>query len=116
MDKAKRKMLMMQYKFRKPEMGIISFHCLPTGDYFLGPSVDTKADINSNSFQLDAYMHPNSELQGLWKRYGKPAFEVGVAKVLPYDEKEPDRKDYAKELDKLYRKCIKSVPHGRAIR
>jgi hypothetical protein len=52
METIRRKELLMEYKHRKPEMGIISFRCIATGDVIFYPSKDTKADINGNSFQL----------------------------------------------------------------
>lgn len=112
----RRKMLLMKYKYRKPEMGVISFQCLPTQEYFLGPSNDTKADINSNSFKLEANYHPNSILQKLWNQYGKSAFEIGVMKVLPYDEKNADKTDYTKDLEALYSSCIRNIPNARRIK
>jgi len=58
-DENRKKQLLLKYKYRKPEMGIIYFKCISTGDIFIGISKDTKADINSNSFKLGGNLHPN---------------------------------------------------------
>lgn len=52
MDTKRKKELLQQWKNRRPEMGVISFRCKKTGESFLGISKDTKADFNSNRFQL----------------------------------------------------------------
>jgi hypothetical protein len=112
----RKKQLLMESKYRKPEMGIISFRCMPTQDIFIGPSNDTKADINSNSFKLEVNGHPNLILQKLWNQYGKSAFETGVLEVLPYDEKNVDKKDYTKELEELCNRHIRNIPNARRIK
>ncbi len=40
MDKKRRKELLESYKNRRPEMGVISYHCKETGETFLGISQD----------------------------------------------------------------------------
>lgn len=100
MDAKRKKELLFAYKNRKPEMGVIAFRCTVTHDIFFHPSKDTKADINSSSFQLEFGNHPNRNLQALWNEHGAVNFEIAVAEVLPYDEKETD-KDYTEDLEKL---------------
>ena len=85
MDKAQRKALVEEWKNRCPEMGVISIRCKATGEAFLGASKDTKADFNSNRFQLSAGMHPNKRLAELWNQYGEGGFELSVVKVLKYN-------------------------------
>lgn len=105
MDDKRKKQLLWEYKNRKPEMGIISVYCVPANKRFLEPSRDTKADINSNSFQLSLGSHPNKELQKLWQEYGAENFEIGVFEVLPYDEKE-ENKDYTSDMEQLLERCF----------
>lgn len=96
----RRRILLEEYKNRRPEMGVICFRCVPTDDAFFYPSKDTKADKNSNRFKLASGFHPNRQLLALWKEHGEAQFELSVAQVLEYDEKEPD-KDYVPELEAL---------------
>lgn len=116
MDENKKKQLLLKYKYRKPEMGIIYFKCTSTGDIFIGISKDTKADINSNSFKLRGKLHPNHILQKMWDDYGIDNFENGVLEVLPYDEKDKDKDDYTKELESLYERKFRSLPNASRIK
>ena len=103
MDKEKKKQLLEEYKYRKPEMGVISFKCLTTGESFLGVSSDTRADFNSNLAKLNFGGHPNKQLLSLWQTYGQDNFEVNVIKVLKY--KDPDE-DHKGELEALREICL----------
>lgn len=114
MDMKRKKQLLWEYKNRKPEMGILSFYCIPTKESFLGYSKDTKADINSSSFKLDANYHPNPSLQKLWNEYGKENFEVTVLEVLAYD-KDGVKEDYTKELEQLLACYLEQVEHSRRL-
>lgn len=116
MDENRKKQLLLKYKYRKPEMGIIYFKSISTGDIFIGISKDTKADINSNSFKLGGNLHPNHTLQKIWGDYGRDNFEIGVLEVLPYDEKDKDKDDYTKELESLYERKLRSFPNTRRIK
>jgi hypothetical protein len=105
MDAARKKELALEYKHRRPEMGVISFRCAVTGDAFFYPTRNMKSDINRNRFQLELGNHPNRELQALWEKHGSSNFNIAVAETLPYDEKEADR-DYAADLEKLCERHI----------
>lgn len=116
MDENRKKQLLLKYKYRKPEMGIIYFKCISTKDIFIGISKDTKADINSNSFKLGGNLHPNPILQKMWDDYGRDNFEIGVLEVLPYEEKDKDKDDYTKELESLYERNLRNLPNARRIK
>lgn len=64
----------------------------------MGISKDTKADFNSNRFQLSMGMHPNKRLTELWNQYGEDGFEFSVVKILKYEN--PDD-DHIEELETL---------------
>lgn len=113
MDKQRRRELMEEYKNRRPEMGVISFHCAATGELFLGASNDTKADFNSNCFQLDTKGHSNKRLQELWSQYGRDGFTLSVARVLKYEDPKADHRE---ELDKLLEQCLESSEGAKLIR
>lgn len=116
MDENKKKLLLLKYKYRKPEMGIIYYKCISTGDIFIGISKDTKADINGNSFKLRGNLHPNHILQNMWNDNGMDNFEIGVLEVLPYDKKDKDKDDYTKELESLYERKLRSFPNAGRIK
>ena len=111
----RKKQLLMEYKHRKTEMGIISFLCVPTKESFIGHSQDTKAYINSNRFKLEANLHRNSELQKLWNQNGESSFEIGVLDVLPYDEKDKEKEDYTKELEAMCSRYLRNIERARRI-
>lgn len=112
MDKQSRKELINEYKNRKAEMGIISYHCIPTDEYFLDISKDTKADLNSHRFKLNANWHGNQELQSLWKEHGEAGFEVSVIEELEYEDL---TKDYTKELEEMLNKQLATKQHAKRI-
>ncbi|NLV17129.1 MAG: GIY-YIG nuclease family protein [Syntrophomonadaceae bacterium] len=112
MDMQRRKQLLEEYKNKKPEMGVISFRCITTGDAFLGISKDTRADFNSNRCKLKANWHPNKRLQELWNQYGENKFELSVKQVLKYED---PRADHTEELEKLLIRCLESNSDARRI-
>lgn len=118
MDENRKKQILLKYKYRKSEMGIIYFKCISMGDIFIGISKDTKADINSNSFKLRGNLHPNRILQKMWDDYGVDNFEIGVLEVLPYDEKDKDKDkdDYTKELEALCERKLRGMTNVRRIK
>lgn len=112
MDIKRKKQLIEEYENRKPEMGVISFCCIATGEAFYGVSKDTKADFNSNHFKLNANWHPNMRLLELWKQYGENGFELSVVQVLEYEDKSTD---HSAELEKMLIQCLESNGTARRI-
>lgn len=115
MDKMKKKKLLLQYKYRKTEMGVYVFECSNTGKSYIGCTNDTKGTINSNKFKLGAGMHPNKELQNDWKEHGESAFSIEVLESLPYDKEDETKTDYTKELEALRDKWINNTKDSKAI-
>ena len=105
MEEKRKKELIWEYKNRKPNMGIVSVYCIPEKKRFLEVAKDIKTTINSNSFQLSLGWHPNKELQKLWQKYGEKGFEIGIFKVLEYDEKKEDEDNIAK-LNEILEECL----------
>lgn len=112
MDKLRKRKLLEQYKHRRPEMGIISFHCKVTNESFLGISKDTKTDFNSNRFKLSANFHPNKRLQTLWNQQGEDGFECSVMKVLEYED---PNADHTAKLETLLEQCLAHDPQAMKI-
>ena len=91
MDKTKKKELLMQWKTRHPEMGIISIQCKATEEIFADISKDLQRAFNSHRFQLSAALHSNRRLQELWNEYGEDGFEYKVETILKYDNPDEDQ-------------------------
>lgn len=112
MDIKRKKQLLVEYKNRRPEMGVISYRCIATNESFLGISKDTKADFNSTSAKLAANYHPNKRLQELWNHYGMEGFELSVVKALKY---ESPADDHIVELEALREQCLAQDKQARRI-
>jgi len=112
MDAKRKKELIMEYKNRKPEMGIISFLCIESGEVFLGISKDTRADFQSVTGKLSFNGHPNKKFQELWNKYGKDGFEFSVPKILKYED---PHKDHTDELKELLEKSFEENPKAKKI-
>ena len=107
MDKAQKKALAEAWKNRRPEMGVVSLRCRETGEVFLGPAKDTKAEFNSLRMKLSTGTHPNKRLQELWKQHGEEGFELSVAAVLEYED---PLEDHTEELETLRDLCLAENP------
>jgi len=115
MNEMRKRKLLMEYKHRKPEMGIFVFECISTGKRYVGCTNDTKSTVNANRFKLGAGMHKNNNLQDDWNNYGEPNFSVRVLEILPYDEKDETKTDYSVELEALRDKWIKKEENSEVI-
>lgn len=112
MDLSQRKLLLEEYKNRKPEMGVISFRCTKTGEVFIAASKDTKADFNGTRFKLETSTHPNKRLLSLWNQYGENGFELSVLKVLKYEDPQAN---HNKELEELCEQCLENDKNATRI-
>ena len=105
MNTERKKQLIMEYKNRHPEMGVISLKCRATGEAFLGISGDTRTAFNSVCARLSGSSHPNRHLQELWNEYGEEGFEQSVIKVLKYED---PCEDHTEELELLREECLET--------
>jgi hypothetical protein len=104
-----KKELQEKYKQYKPDMGIIAFRNLATGKVYLAISKNTKADINSISFQLTLGSYPsNANLCEDWKTQGQADFEIAVLEKLEYS-KDESKTDYTADLKLLREICTESL-------
>lgn len=102
MKTERRKQLMDDYKNRKPEMGVLSILCKPTGESFLEIFKDTKAGMNALRARLTP-SHPNTHFRELVEKYGVDEFEISLLEVLDYDDPE---KDQTADLEALRELCL----------
>ena len=91
MDRTKKKELLIQWKARHPEMGVICIQCKATGEIFADISRDLQRAFNSHRFQLSAALHSNRRLQELWNEYGEDGFEYIVEDTLKYENPDEDQ-------------------------
>lgn len=104
MNDQHKKELLTEYKHRHPEMGVIAYRCIPTGESFLEISRDTSIAFNRHTFQLKTgHGHPNKSLQKLWNTYGESQFELLVLKKLDYKNREDVTQE---DLEALRDKCL----------
>ena len=112
MDHERRKELVEEFKQRKPEMGVVRFLCLSTGDAFVGISKDAQASYNSNRFKLSMHLHPNKALQELWDAHGEEGFSLSVVSQLDYENVSDVE---SKDLDALWELYLEEHPQARVI-
>ena len=112
MDTKKKKEILMAYKERHPEMGVISFRCSATDEEFLTTATDIPAKFRRIQFQLSAGNCPNKRLQKLWSEYGENAFTLQVVKSLEYDD---PQEDHTEELATLYELYLLENPQATRI-
>lgn len=98
----RKKELKLQYKLRKPDMGIFMIRCSVTGKCYLQTAGDLKAAINGAKARLGGGLlpcgnHPCRELQKEWNEYGEGCFSFEILELLPYD-KDETKTDYSEEL------------------
>lgn len=98
--KNRRKQLVEQYKQMKPDMGIYVVRNMNNQRCWLDVTQDLKSRMNRTRFQLEAGMHPVSELQKDWQELGADRFEFEILEVLKYD-KDESKTDYSEELEML---------------
>jgi len=112
MDMRRKKELLEEYRNRRPEMGVVSFRCIATGESFMGSTKDTKAYFNSERFKLLSGGHPNRQFQEIWNKHGEEGFEVSVLKTLKYDD---PKEDHREELEELLDQCLQVDSMARRI-
>lgn len=112
MDKQRRKELAEAYKMRRPEMGVVAYVCVKTGDMFLSAAKDTKADVNSTLTKLESGFHPNKRLLELWNEYGSEGFDIKVVETLEYKD---DVEDYAQDLEVLRDELLEQNPGAKKV-
>lgn len=112
MQTNRKKELLMEYKNRMPEKGIIRVLCLATNESFLEISNDTKATINSITVKLSSHYHPNRHLLNLWQLYSQEGFEFSAIKVLQYEDPTANYKD---KLEKMRDECLALDPLAQKV-
>jgi len=78
---------------------------------FVGSSVDVRAALNRQRFQLTGGLHPNPALQADWERLGPEAFDFETLDLLkPVEDSEADLAEELKVLETLW--LEKLTPYG----
>jgi len=101
-DKTRKKELRGKYEQMRPEMGAFIFKCKATGKTYLGVETNIRGSLNGIQFQLkNGSLLVNRRLQDDWNKYGADGFHIEIVEILEYDEKDPGKSDYSKELEIL---------------
>ncbi len=96
----RKKELKLQYKLRKPDMGIFVIRNDINRKCHLQTSGDLRAGINGAKVRLEGGSHPVRELQKEWNEFGGGHFTIEVLEHLTYDTDET-KTDYSEELELL---------------
>ncbi len=94
----RKKELKLQYKQRKPDMGVFMICRLSNQKCYLECTPDLKSRMNSTRFKLFAGSHPCIQLQQDWKLLGESGFSIEVLERLEYDP-EGLITDYSEDLE-----------------
>ena len=60
------------------QCGVYVIRCEPTGDRYVGASVNTVKRIREHFYRLERGIHRNPGLQSAYKKYGKDSFSSEV--------------------------------------
>ncbi len=93
----RKKELKLQYKQRKPEMGVFMIRCQVNSKCYIQSAADFRAVINGAKARLAGGFHPYVELQKEWNQFGAEKFSVEILETLAYD-KDESKTDYTEDL------------------
>jgi hypothetical protein len=106
-----RKELKEEYSQMKFKMGVFQIRNMLNGKIFIGSSTDLKAAWFAQKLKLDVGMHPNSDLQNDWNKYGHSNFVYEIVEEI--DQKDDNPSDSEKELKVLEKMVIEELqPFG----
>jgi hypothetical protein len=86
MNGANRKAAIAAYKKQKSAAGIYAVRCAPTGQAWVGQTLNLESIQNRIWFMLGVGSHSNQELQSAWTVYGADAFIFEVLEQLKDEE------------------------------
>jgi hypothetical protein len=80
-----RKAVAREYKARKSPRGIFALRCAPSGDVWVGASMDLSGAKNALWFFLSNGHHKDTTLQAQWNSHGERAFQFEVVEKVDDD-------------------------------
>lgn len=87
------------YKQQKFKVGVFQIRNIVNNKIYVDSSTDLIAIWNRHKFQLNNGLHPNTELQNEWTKFGQENF---IYEILSEIKQEENRTiDYRKEAKKL---------------
>lgn len=92
-----RKAAIAAYKKRKSAAGIYAVRCAPTGQAWIGQTLNLETIQNRIWFSLRAGGHSNRELQSAWAAHGADAFGFEPLEQLKEEEQPYVRDSLLKE-------------------
>jgi group I intron endonuclease len=91
------------YKEMKFKMGVFQIRNTVNNKIYVESSTDLVAIWNRHKFQLNCGLHPNSELQKDWKKFGKENFSYEILSEIKQDDTKPvDYKKEVKQFEKMF--------------
>lgn len=96
--KIDRKQAIRDYKLRKAPQGIFAVRCKPTGQVWIGSSLDLDKAQNREWFALQNGAHSNAALQREWNTHGEKAFEYKILERVAEAVSQIRINDVLKEL------------------
>lgn len=112
MDSERKRALKRQARAFKPQMGVVSFTCLETGDVFFAAAKNVPAYLNRTRLQVETGTLRNKRLQELWLAYGEGEIAYDVVEDLDYED---GVEDYSDDLDVLLDECLAAHPEARRL-
>jgi len=85
-----RKSVIREYKERRKPAGVFRIRNLVNGKMLLGSSLNLEGWPNRHTFQLNAGMHPNTDLQKDWAEFGPGNFVFEILEEV----RVPDDPDF----------------------
>jgi hypothetical protein len=110
MDKAKRKVLINEYRLSFPPMGIFSIRNKLTEKRLIGQSANLNGALNRHRLELRLGTHRNPALMSDWHLLGEAEFSFEILEQIKC-RVEPDF-DYSAELDRCMAVWRVRVPVG----
>jgi hypothetical protein len=94
------------YKRRKSVAGIFALRCAPTGETWVGETLDLDKILNRLTFSLHAGAHPRADLQTAWLAHGASAFSFEALERMNEAPSEYARNAELKARRDFWRKTL----------
>lgn len=90
--------------------GIYAITCLPTGERYVGASLDVRARWRSHRAKLNNKKHKNHLLQAAWSKHGAAAFRFEMIEAFASKELDLALRRLAMALVKAEQRWLKTKP------
>ncbi|MDE3175781.1 MAG: GIY-YIG nuclease family protein [Pseudomonadota bacterium] len=98
------------YKERKSVAGVYALRCAPSGEAWVGETLDIDKVWNRLAFSLRSGSHPRRALQAAWTAHGAAAFAFEALERLPEAPSTYARDAALKERRDFWRDKLAAAP------